>query len=132
MLKFFRRSTQEDKAKTEQAVSRSRRTFFGQMTGLFRRQQIDDSLWDELEELLISADVGVATTFKLMDRLRDQVRDRHISDPQDALAILRGEMLYLVDFDDVNRALEVDEKPLVILMVGVNGVGKTKIGRAHV
>ena len=113
------------KAKTEQAVKRSRRTFFGQMTGLFRRQQIDDSLWDELEELLISADVGVATTFKLIERLREQVRDRRISDPQDALALLREEMLYLVDFDDVDQALEVDEKPLVILMVGVNGVGKT-------
>ena len=125
MLKFFRRSTQEDKAKTEQAVKRSRQTFFGQMTGLFRRQQIDDSLWDELEELLITADVGVETTFKLIERLRDQVRDRRISDPQDALALLREEMLYLVDFDDVDRALEVNEKPLVILMVGVNGVGKT-------
>ena len=75
MLKFFRRSTKENKAKTEQAVRRSRQTFFGQMTGLFRRQQIDDALWDELEELLISADVGVATTFKLIERLRDQIRD---------------------------------------------------------
>ena len=125
MLKLFRRSTQKDKEKTEQAVQRSRRIFFGQMTGLFRRQQIDDSLWDELEELLITADVGVETTFKLIERLRDQVRDRRISDPQDALALLREEMLYLVDFEDIDQALEVDEKPLVILMVGVNGVGKT-------
>ena len=125
MLKFFRRSTQKDKQKTEQAVKRSRQTFFGQMTGLFRRQQIDDSLWDELEELLISADVGVAATFKLIERLRDQVRDRRISDPQDALGLLREELLYLIDFDDTEQALEVDEKPLVILMVGVNGVGKT-------
>ena len=125
MLKFFRRSTQEDKAKTEQAVRRSRSAFFGQVTGLFRRQQIDEGIWDELEELLISADVGVATTFKLIERLRDQVRERRISDPQDALALLREEMLYLVDFDDVEEALEVDEKPLIILMVGVNGVGKT-------
>ncbi len=125
MLRFFRRSTQENKAKTEQAVKRSRQTFFGQLTGLFRRSQIDDSLWDELEELLISADVGVATTFKLLDRLRDQVRERRISDPQDALALLKEEMLYLIDFDDSDQALEVDEKPLVILMVGVNGVGKT-------
>lgn len=125
MLKFFRRSTQEDKIKTEQAVRRSRSAFFGQVTGLFRRRQIDDGLWDELEELLITADVGVATTFKLMERLRAQVRERRISDPQDALALLKEEMLYLVDFDDVANALETDEKPLIILMVGVNGVGKT-------
>ena len=125
MLKFFRRSTQESKAKTEQAVKRSRQTFFGQTKETVPRQQIDDSLWDELEELLITADVGVETTFKLIERLRDQVRDRRVSDPQPPLAILREEMLYLVDFDDVDQALEVDEKPLVILMVGVNGVGKT-------
>ena len=125
MLKFFRRSTQETKTKTAQAVKRSRQTFFGQMTGLFRRTQIDDSLWDELEELLISADVGVATTFKVIERLRDHIRDCRISDPQDALALLREELLYLVDFDDTDQALEVEEKPLVILMVGVNGVGKT-------
>ena len=125
MLKFFRRSSQADKAKTEQAVKRSRQTFFGQMSGLFRRSRIDDALWDELEELLISADVGVATTFKLIERLREQVRDRRVSDPQDALALLREELLYLVDFDDIDQALEVEETPLIILMVGVNGVGKT-------
>ncbi len=125
MLKFFRRSSQADKAKTEQAVKRSRQTFFGQMSGLFRRSRIDDALWDELEELLISADVGVATTFKLIERLREQVRDRRVSDPQDALALLREELLYLVDFDDIDQALEVEESPLIILMVGVNGVGKT-------
>ena len=125
MLKFFRRSSQDDKAKTEQAVKRSRQTFFGQMSGLFRRSRIDDALWDELEELLISADVGVATTFKLIERLREQVRDRRVSDPQDALALLREELLYLVDFDDIDQALEVEETPLIILMVGVNGVGKT-------
>ncbi len=125
MLKFFRRRNRQDEAKTEQAVKKSRQTFFGQMRRLFRRPQIDDALWDELEELLITADVGVETTFKLLDRLREQVRSKRITDPQDALALLKKEMTYIVEFDAVNEALEVDEKPLVILMVGVNGVGKT-------
>ena len=125
MLKFFRRSNQADKTKTAQAVKRSRQTFFGQVSGLFRRSRIDDSLWDELEELLISADVGVATTFKLIERLREQIKDKRVSDPQEALTLLREEMLYLVDFEDSDRALDIAETPLVILMVGVNGVGKT-------
>lgn len=125
MLKFFRRSSQEDKTRTEQAVSKSRNTFFRQMTSLFRRSQIDDALWDELEEILISADVGVATTFKMLDRLRERVRNERVSDPQEALQMLKEEMTSLIDFEDVDDALEADAKPLVILMVGVNGAGKT-------
>ena len=125
MLRFLRRADKRDEAKTAEAAAKTRRTFFGQMTGLFRRSRIDDELWDELEELLISADVGVETTFKLMDSLREGVRRERISDPRDALALLKEEMTALVDFEAVDRALEVREKPLVILMVGVNGAGKT-------
>ena len=125
MLRFLRRADKRDEAKTAEAAAKTRRTFFGQMTGLFRRSRIDDELWDELEELLISADVGVETTFKLMDSLREGVRRERISDPRDALALLKEEMTALVDFEAVDEALEVREKPLVILMVGVNGAGKT-------
>ena len=95
------------------------------MSGLFRRARIDDALWDELEELLISADVGVETTFKLMDTLREGVRQQRISDPQQALDLLKEEMTNLIDFDAVDDALKVPQKPLIILMVGVNGAGKT-------
>ena len=125
MLRFLRRADKRDEDKTAEAAAKTRRTFFGQMTGLFRRSRIDDELWDELEELLISADVGVETTFKLMDSLREGVRRERISDPRDALALLKEEMTALVDFEAVDEALEVREKPLVILMVGVNGAGKT-------
>ena len=125
MLRFLRRADKRDEVKTAEAAAKTRRTFFGQMTGLFRRSRIDDELWDELEELLISADVGVETTFKLMDSLREGVRRERISDPRDALALLKEEMTALVDFEAVDEALEVREKPLVILMVGVNGAGKT-------
>ena len=95
------------------------------MSGLFRRARIDDALWDELEELLISADVGVETTFKLMDTLREGVRQQRISNPQQALDLLKEEMTNLIDFDAVDDALKVPQKPLIILMVGVNGAGKT-------
>ena len=125
MLRFLRRADKQDEAKMAEAAAKTRRTFFGQMTGLFRRSRIDDELWDALEELLISADVGVETTFRLMDSLREGVRRERISDPQDALALLKEEMTALVDFEAVDRALEVREKPLVIMMVGVNGAGKT-------
>lgn len=125
MLRLFRRSNPQDEAKTAQAAAKSRQTFFGRMSGLFRRARIDDALWDELEELLISADVGVETTFKLMDTLREGVRQQRISDPQQALELLKEEMTNLIDFDSVDDALKVPQKPLIILMVGVNGAGKT-------
>ena len=125
MLRLFRRSNPQDEAKTAQAAAKSRQTFFGRMSGIFRRARIDDALWDELEELLISADVGVETTFKLMDTLREGVRQQRISDPQQALDLLKDEMTALIDFDAVEDALQVPQKPLIILMVGVNGAGKT-------
>lgn len=125
MLRLFRRSNPQDEAKTAQAAAKSRQTFFGRMSGIFRRARIDDALWDELEELLISADVGVETTFKLMDTLREGVRQQRISDPQQALDLLKEEMTNLIDFDAVEDALSVPQKPLIILMVGVNGAGKT-------
>lgn len=125
MLRLFRRSNPQDEAKTAQAAAKSRQTFFGRMSGIFRSARIDDALWDELEELLISADVGVETTFKLMDTLREGVRQQRISDPQQALDLLKDEMTALIDFDAVEDALTVPQKPLIILMVGVNGAGKT-------
>ncbi|MCH7653394.1 MAG: signal recognition particle-docking protein FtsY [Chloroflexi bacterium] len=124
MLKFFRREGHE-KEKTEQAVKRSRQSWFGRVSGLFQRGSLDDEVWDELEEILISADVGVATSAKLLDVLRQRIRDEGISDPQEALQLLKDEMISLVTVEDAENALAVDEPPLVILVVGVNGVGKT-------
>ena len=124
MLKFFRREGHE-KEKTEQAVKRSRQSWFGRVSGLFQRGSLDDEVWDELEEILISADVGVATSAKLLDVLRRRIRDEGISDPQEALQLLKDEMINLVTVENAENALAVDEPPLVVLVVGVNGVGKT-------
>ena len=76
MLRLFRRGQkeQENKEKTEQAVSKTRKTWFRRMTHVFQRSHIDDDLWDELEEILISADVGVHTTEKLLERLLFELR----------------------------------------------------------
>ena len=126
MLKFFRREGHE-KEKTDQAVKRSRQTWFGRVSGLFQPGSLDDEIWDELEEILISADVGVATSAKLLDVLRQRIRDEHISEPQVALQLLKDEMVSLVSVEDAENALAVDEPPLVVLVVGVNGVGKTNM-----
>ncbi len=125
LLRFFRRGDREDKNKTEQAVERTRRTWFRRVTRVFQRSQIDGEMWDELEELLISADVGVTTSMKLLDGLRDRIRSQAISRPDEALQELKAEMADLLSPKDGARAMETDEPPLVLLMAGVNGAGKT-------
>ncbi len=127
MLKFFRRGEkqQENREKTEQAVSKTRRAWFRRMTHVFQRSHIDDDMWDELEEILISADVGVHTTQKLLERLRERIREEMVAEPDDAFALLKEEMVRILAVEDAEGALEVEESPLVLLVVGVNGVGKT-------
>ena len=125
MLRFLRRSEREDRERTRSAVRRTGQRWFQRMTGVFQRSQIDDDMWDELEEILISADVGVPTTMKLLDDLRDKVRDNGITCPEDAFDLLKNAMVDALTVDGADNVMEVEEPPLVILVVGVNGVGKT-------
>ena len=123
MLRFLRRG--QDREKTRGAVRRTGQRWFRRMTGVFQRDSIDDDMWDELEEILISADVGVSTTMKLLDALRDAIRDEAITSPDDAFEALKRLMIEMLDVEDAESVMDVEESPLVILMVGVNGVGKT-------
>ena len=122
MFRFLRR---QDKEKTEKAVEKTGRTWFRQVAGVFHRSSLDDDLWDELEELLISADIGVTTTQHLLQRLRDDVRSERVSKPDEALELLKREMVNILSFEDVGGLLEAAERPLVLLVAGVNGAGKT-------
>ena len=63
-------------SKTEKALKRTRDTWFSRITRLFDRTSIDDEVWDELEELLISADVGISTTEKLIDKVKRRVAEK--------------------------------------------------------
>ena len=122
MLRFLRDRGAE---KTEQAAGKTRRAWFGPMAALFRGPSLDDRLWDELEELLVSADVGVATTHLLLERTKDRVRREGISLPSEAMAALKNEMVDILDVGREGDPLETRERPLVLLVVGVNGAGKT-------
>ena len=122
VFNFLRRP---DKDKTARAVEKSRKSWFGRMATLFQRAQLDEQLWDELEELLIGADVGVATAENLMNRLRERIREEHITQPVHALELLKEEMVSILALGGAAERLQVDEPPLVLLMAGVNGVGKT-------
>ena len=125
MLRFFGRRERADKAKTRSAVRKTGQRWFRRVAGVFQRGEIDDAMWDELEELLISADVGAPTAMSLLDALRDRVAADGITDPRDAMEALKSEMADALTVAGADTAMDVEEAPLVILMVGVNGVGKT-------
>jgi hypothetical protein len=82
----------------EHAVERTRRTWFSRIGGMFRRG-LDDELWEELEETLIAADTGVETTVKVLDNLKERVQEEGIRDPEQAQAVLKEELLAIVDVD---------------------------------
>ena len=128
MLRFLRRDPNETKERTQQGVRKSRDTWFGKIMGVLRSSQLDDSVWEELEELLISADVGVETSLDLVGRLRTITSDRKYNDPQQVFEALKLELLAGLKSDspsDLNAETELSETPLVVLVVGVNGAGKT-------
>lgn len=90
------------------------------------KAKISDELYDELEELLISADIGVETTIKIVDQLRDVIAQKHIRDPK----LIKGELETLLKdtlkLSNKNNDLNLDSnKQAIILVIGVNGVGKT-------
>ena len=123
MLRLFRRNREEDKKATEQAVKPSRERWFGRITGLLRSSRLDDAVWDEIEEILISSDVGVETSLRNIGRLREQVRSGQFDSPEavtDALKqaltedLAGGQNEYVPGGDG-------SASPYVILVVGVNG-----------
>ena len=93
---------------------------------LITRDRIDEDTWEEFEETLITSDLGVAPTTELVDALRSKLRVEGISEPGKARAILRAELIKLVDptMDRTLNAVRTDQ-PAVVMVVGVNGTGKT-------
>lgn len=85
--------------------------------------KVDEELLEELEEILITADVGVNTTMDIIDKLRDKIKEKGITNPMD----VREELKSIVEdiLCSENSQLDTDHSPTIILMVGVNGVGKT-------
>jgi fused signal recognition particle receptor len=122
LFKFLQR---RDRERTVRAVEKTRNTWFSRVATIFDRPRLDDELWDQLEEVLISADVGVPTTQRLLDHLRLETKEQRITAPDKALELLRARMLEVLDVDGAADRLTVEDPPLVLLMVGVNGVGKT-------
>ena len=135
MLRLFRRNRQEEKRATEQAVKPSRDRWFGRIASLLRSPRLDEAVWEEIEEILISSDVGVETSLKIIEDLREQVKAGQLGTPEAVTDALKQALTsdLSADAEPGLTVVEDSAKPYVILMVGVNGVGKTtSIGKlAH-
>lgn len=109
--------------KLKSGLSKTKDAFVSQMDGLFKNfVRVDEELFDELEELLICADIGVNTTEEILDKLRDRVKSERISDGEQVKTALREIM---ADMIGEGEPLRLGTTPSVLLVIGVNGVGKT-------
>ncbi|MGM9679994.1 MAG: signal recognition particle-docking protein FtsY [Eubacteriales bacterium] len=107
--------------KLKNGLFKSKTSFFGRIASLFKRGVDEDTL-DELEEILISADVGISTTEEILDLLREKIKEDKIRDGETATAALKE---ILVDMIGKEEPVNLSTTPSVILVIGVNGVGKT-------
>ncbi len=125
IFKLFRRGQRDQKL--EQGLQKTRRGVFKQVIEIFQRSEIDDDFFDDLEAVLIGSDIGADTTDQLMDELRATIRERGIRAPSEAQEILRADMIQLLKKAVRYRRVKIMQRgvPYVILVVGVNGVGKT-------
>nr|MDQ3327235.1 signal recognition particle-docking protein FtsY [Chloroflexota bacterium] len=128
MARFFRsrQDPQVRDEKLEEGLKRSRTGLFGQMSALFDREEITDETWEELEELLVASDVGVETTFALVEQLQDQVETEKLRRPSQVRQALKDELLLMLTSLPPRNEAPLDGSTLLVtLIVGVNGVGKT-------
>ncbi|MDQ0876472.1 fused signal recognition particle receptor [Paenibacillus sp. V4I3] len=132
-MSFFKRLKESISSKAEvvtnkfkEGLTKTRDAFVDRVDDLFsRRKKIDEDFYEELEEILIGADVGVNTVLKLIDQLRVEVKKRKIEDPAELQPILSEKLIELLK-GDADAGLNLNPNGLsVILFVGVNGVGKT-------
>ena len=110
--------------KLKQGMNKTKEAFDEKINNVFSNfRKVDENFLEELEEILIMSDIGMETSIKIIDNLRNKIKKEKIQDEEDVKKALREEMQKILDVTDVN--LHLNTKPSVILVIGVNGVGKT-------
>ena len=109
--------------KLKSGLSKTKNAIFGQVHEVLKAfVKVDEDLLDELEELLIVSDIGVSATEEIMERLRDDVKEGRLKEKEQVIDALR---VILEDMIGEGEELRLDTVPSVILVIGVNGAGKT-------
>lgn len=127
---FFSFFSKEKKETLDKGLSKTKESFFGKIARVIAgKTKVDDEVLDNLEEILITSDVGVETTLKIIERIEKRVASKKYMNTQELNHILRDEISMLLTENNTDDANDFDapiaKKPYVIMVVGVNGVGKT-------
>ena len=110
--------------KLKQGLSKTKQSFNDKVNNVFSEfRKVDEELLEELEEALIMSDVGVETSTKIIANLRDKIKKQNLKEADEVKQALREEIQNI--FDEIDNTLHLDTTPSIILVVGVNGVGKT-------
>ena len=110
--------------KLKKGLGKTKTSFDEKINNVFKSfKKVDEEFLDELEETLVMSDVGMETSVKIVDNLRKRIKKENIKDEEEVKKALREEMMKILD--EVDNKLNLETKPSVILVVGVNGVGKT-------
>lgn len=110
--------------KLKNGLGKTRDSFSEKMNNVFSNfRKVDEDLLEELEEILIMSDIGVETSTKIIANLRERIKKEKITDQEDVKKTLKEEMIKILE--EPNKEMQLNTKPSVILVVGVNGVGKT-------
>ena len=110
--------------KLKQGLTKTKTSFDEKVNNVFSSfRTVDEDLLEELEEILIMSDFGMDTSLEIISKLRQRIKKENIKDAEEIKQALREEIMQI--FDKLDNSLKLDTKPSVILVVGVNGVGKT-------
>jgi len=111
--------------KLKNSLSKTKDRIVGQISQVVRRRKLNDDLLEEIEEILIEADIGLAATTRLIDQIKEKARQRRLTEGEAVIGLLQEEIVAILRRSDAPLFVETDPKPVVWLIVGVNGVGKT-------
>jgi fused signal recognition particle receptor len=111
--------------KLKESLAKTKETIIGKISQVVFRRKIDDALLEEIEQILIEADVGFKATERLIDAIKQKARERNLTEGEDVMALLKEEISAILAKEDSTIAPDAATKPTIWLIVGVNGVGKT-------
>lgn len=112
--------------KLKKGLSKTRNGINGKINDVLKNyRKIDEDFFEELEEILITADIGVKMTMRIIEDLEDKVKERNIQDPSEIKGLLQEELSEILLDGEIDNSLNIEPSPAIILVVGVNGVGKT-------
>ncbi len=111
--------------KLKKSLSKTKDRLIGQISKIVHLRKIDDDLLDDIEEILIEADVGVAATMRLIESIKITAKERKLTEGTDVVILLKEEIAQILSRDETPLFDSTNKKPVVWLIVGVNGVGKT-------